>query len=124
MIASHIPMPGMSSSFHMMVNRGASHLTIEEGSSNLTRRFSRLYNKYEEGEEKNKKLTYVVESYALLVCLDVFHFLQRSGLATTNTFRLIDGFDDMKRNRCVLCKFSASTLELRSIFDNGSPLYS
>jgi hypothetical protein len=39
----------------MMVNGGASHLTIEEGSSNLTRRFSRLYNNYEEGRKKKIK---------------------------------------------------------------------
>ena len=74
--------------------------------------------------EKNNVLTYVIESYILLVCLDEFHSLHRSGLATTNTFRLIDDSDDMEKNDCALCMFSASTLELRSIIDNGSPLYS
>jgi hypothetical protein len=112
-------------SFHNTVNRGASHLTIEEGSSNLTMRFSRLCNiNIKKAGEKNNELTYVVGSYILLVCLDAFHSLHRSGLATTNTFRSIDDSDDMEKNDCALCMFSASTLELRSIIDNVNPLYS
>ena len=74
--------------------------------------------------EKNDVLTYVIESYILLVCLDAFHSLHRSGLATTNTFRSIDDSDYMEKNDCALCMFSASTLELRNIIDNGNPLYS
>ena len=74
--------------------------------------------------KKNNMLTYVVESYILLFCLDAFHSLHRSGDATTNTFLPIDDSDDVEKNECAPCMFSASTLELRSIIDNGSPLYS
>lgn len=74
--------------------------------------------------EKNNVLTYVVESYMLVICLDAFHSLHRSGLATTNTFRSIDESDDKEKKDCALCMSSASTLELRSIIDNGNPLYS